>query len=365
MVLLRPRCLWTLLSLLGGMGALLCAPPAFSEDLILSGSSMLYPVNQAWATGYEREHPGARLRVHSPGSGAGITGTFEGNVSIGASDIFLTSRELAKKGDIVLLPVALEGVVPVVNLPAKARRSPLRLDGPLLARLLTGRIAFWDDPRIVLENPGFSLPHLPVRPVVRADTSGTSFLLTDYLAHSCRWWRDNVGREPIPEWPRNTNAQAVPGSRAIVAAVRAQEGAIGYVGLGWLKRSGLMAVALKNDAGRYVVASPRSIESAVAGMGSRIPFPEGYNRSLVGGGSHPGAWPVTGVEFWMVSPDLPEPTMAEVRRLVLWVLTEGQAPGYTTSRGFGPLSGLPGRPLLIRKLREVLPGNSFRPTTGG
>jgi len=365
MVLLRPQGLWTLLSLLGGVGVLLCATPAFSEDLILSGSSMLYPANQSWARGYEREHPGARLRVLAPGSGAGISGTFEGNVSIGASDIFLTPRELAKKGHIVMIPVALEGVVPVVNLPVKARRSTLRLDGALLSRLLSGRIAFWDDPRILRENPGLSLPHLRVRPVVRADASGTSFLLSDYLAHSCRWWRENVGREPLPEWPENPNARAVSGSRAVVAAVRKEEGAIGYVGLGWVERSGLRAVALKNDAGRYVAASAGSIGEAVAGMGSRIPFPEGYNRSLVGGGSHPGAWPVTGVEFWMVSPDLPEPTMSEVRGLAAWVLTEGQAPGYTTSRGFVPLWGLPGRRLLIRKLREVLPGNSFRPTTGG
>ncbi len=363
MSVFRSLRLWAALALLG-WGAL-GAAPAFSEEIILSGSSMLYPANRDWARGYERHHPSLRIRVLAPGSGAGIAGTVEGNVSIGASDIFLSPRALAKKGSLVLLPVALEGVVPVVNLPAASGSAPLNLDGPLLSRLLSGRIAYWDDPRIERENPGRSLPHLPVRPVVRADASGTTFLLTDYLTHSCRWWRDNVGRDTLPEWPRSPLSLSVRGSRAVVATVRAREGSIGYVGLGWVQRSRLLPVALKNDAGRHVAPSVRSIGKAVNGGGGRISFPDGFNRSLVGGGSDPGAWPVVGVEFWMVSPDLPEATMAQVRRLAVWVLTEGQAPAYTTARGFVPLSGLPARPRLVRRLRGILPGNAFRPTTGG
>ena len=348
------------------LGVILGSPfSAHAEELILSGSSMLYPANREWARGYERDHPGVRIRVRSPGSGAGITGTVEGDVSIGASDIFLSSRALAKKGNIVLIPVALEGVVPVVNLPSSSGRAPLRLDGPLLSRLLSGRIAFWDDPRLVRENPGRFLPHLPVQPVVRADASGTTYLLTDYLAHTCRWWQDNVGREPLPEWPRRAKVLAARGSRVLVEAVHAREGAIGYVGLGWLRRSKLLPVALKNDAGRTVSPSVMAIAKAARSTGGTMVFPDGFNRSLVGGGGDPGGWPVTGVEFWMVSPDLPEATMDRVRRLAVWVLTRGQAPAYTTARGFVPLPDLPAGPRLMRRLKDVLPGNAFRPTTGG
>ncbi len=355
--------LWTALAFLAGISGIV--PSAHGEELILSGSSMLYPANLNWARGYERTHPGVRIRVAAPGSGAGIAGTSEGDVSIGASDIYLSSRTLAKKGNIVLIPVALEGVVPVVNLPPSFGRAPLRLDGPLLSRLLSGRIAFWDDPRIIRKNPGRSLPHLPVLPVVRADASGTTYLLTDYLAHTCRWWRDNVGREPLPEWPRRAKVFAVSGSRALVSAVRAREGTIGYVGLGWLRRSKLVPVALENDARRMVAPSVRAIGKAAERRGGRMVFPDGFNRSLVGGGKDPGAWPVTGVEFWMVSPDLPEATMDRVRHLAVWVLTRGQAPAYTTARGFVPLPDLPAGPRLMRRLKEILPGNSFRPTTAG
>ena len=125
MSVFRSLRLWAALALLG-WGAL-GAAPAFSEEIILSGSSMLYPANRDWARGYERHHPSLRIRVLAPGSGAGIAGTVEGNVSIGASDIFLSPRALAKKGSLVLLPVALEGVVPVVNLPAASGRSGLTI----------------------------------------------------------------------------------------------------------------------------------------------------------------------------------------------------------------------------------------------
>ncbi|MGC8530150.1 MAG: phosphate ABC transporter substrate-binding protein PstS [Leptospirillia bacterium] len=341
---------------------LLLQPPAHAEELLLSGSSMLTPLEERWVKAYIREHPDRPVEVLATGSGVGIRSATAGRATIGASDIPLTPRQKRQEGGIIAIPVALSGVVVAANLPSLPKTATLRLDGPLLARLFSGKIRFWDDPGLVAANPALSLPHLPVRPIHRSDASGTTFLFTSYLTHTSVLWREAFGIEDRPSWPRES--VGVPGSAALRAALLKTPGAVGYLGLGWLEGTPLVRASLKNDRGEFVAPGRESVQRAAGGLGRGPAFPGGFDRSLVGG-EISGAYPVVGVEFWTVNPDLPEETMQEVRNLLLFVLTRGQEPSFVEKSGFASLPGLPGRQRLRQLLREILPGNAFRPTTGG
>lgn len=338
--------------------------PARAGEILLSGSSMLAPLEEVWAAAYEKAHPKATVLVRGPGSGVGIQNASGGRATIGASDILLTSREEKKAGDLALVPVALSAVVVAADLPSLPPGSVLRLDGPLLARLFAGKISFWDDPALRAANPSLSLPHLPVRTVHRADASGTTFLFTSYLTRSSRLWREEVGAEALPSWPGIPGSLGVSGSKALRKALLETPGAVGYVGLGWAKGTTLLRASLKNDKGQYVPAGTKTVRRAAKRLGDRPGFPDDFNQSLIGGGPS-GGYPMAGVEFWTVSPDLPGETMKDVRGLLLFVLTRGQDPSLTVGSGFSPLPDLPGRNRLRQVLREILPGNDFRPTSGG
>ncbi len=338
--------------------------PARAGEILLSGSSMLAPLEGVWAAAYEKAHPESTVQVQNPGSGAGIRNASGGRATIGASDLLLTSREEKKDGGLAQVPVALSAVVVAAHLPSLPPGSVLRLDGPLLARLFAGKISFWDDPALREANPSLALPHLPVRIVRRADASGTTFLFTSYLARFSRLWREEVGAEPLPSWPGIPGALNVAGSKALRKALLATPGAVGYVGLSWAKGTALLRASLKNDKGQYVPAGTKTVRRAAKRLGDRPGFPDDFARSLIGGGPF-GGYPLAGVEFWTVSPDLPEETMRDVRALLLFVLTRGQDPSLTVASGFAPLPDLPGTHRLRQVLREILPGNDFRPSTGG
>ena len=52
--------------------------------------------------------------------------------------------------------------------------------------IFLGQVTRWNDPRLARTNPGVSLPDLPIRVVVRGDTSGTTFAFTTHLTPSAR-----------------------------------------------------------------------------------------------------------------------------------------------------------------------------------
>ena len=63
-----------------------------------------------------------------------------------------------------------------------ASRPGIKLDGPTLAGIFDGSITTWNASQIAALNPGVTLPAHAITPEVRADSSGTTYIFTDYLA---------------------------------------------------------------------------------------------------------------------------------------------------------------------------------------
>ena len=75
--------------------------------LIESGSSLLYPLFNAWVGSYTASNPSADITTTSTGSGAGIAQAIQGLVQIGASDAYLSNTIVKKNPTMLSIPLAI------------------------------------------------------------------------------------------------------------------------------------------------------------------------------------------------------------------------------------------------------------------
>src|SRR5262249_39177192 len=189
-----------------------------------AGSTAAAPIYAVWAESY-RKVSETQLDYDAIGSGGGMARIRERKVDFGASDVSPTAAELQKDGP-VAIPAVGPAAVPVVNVPGVGQ-GQLRLTGELLARIFMGEVAAWTAPEIRELNPKLKLPATPIRVVVRADGSGTTYHFTDYLAKVSPEWAKARGVKSQLEWP--AQFIAVKGSGEVARALKATSGAIGYI----------------------------------------------------------------------------------------------------------------------------------------
>ncbi|AIA31159.1 phosphate ABC transporter substrate-binding protein PstS [Leptospirillum ferriphilum] len=333
-----------------------------ASNITISGSSMLFPLEQVWALAYMKQHPGVHISVASTGSGFGIANAANGNITVGASDAYLTKEFRQRYANLVSVPIAFDDAQVIYNIPGLDKKTVLNFDGKVLARIYLGKIRFWNDRQIRALNPSVSLPHTRIRVVHRADASGTTFVFTDYLNQTSREWYNQVGRDMSPAWPVGSGYN---GSDAVVAAVMSSPGSIGYVGLGWVMEYHLTTGALKNLDGEFVRGSVDTIRAAGHAALKDPSFPDDFNRSIVWNIHGKNVYPDANFEFWMINMNLDAGTMKDVRNLLMWALTKGQAPQYTVKSGFAPLPFRPLKPRLDKIINRLLPGNGFNERSPG
>jgi phosphate transport system substrate-binding protein len=98
--------------------------------LIESGSSLLYPLFNAWVGAYTAANPSADITTTSTGSGAGIAQSIKGLIQIGASDAYLSDTLVKHNPTMLSIPLAISSQAINYNLPGVAS---LNLSGPILA----------------------------------------------------------------------------------------------------------------------------------------------------------------------------------------------------------------------------------------
>lgn len=219
--------------------------------------------NQVWGQNCR----GKSVSYNPTGSGAGREQFIAGHVDFAGSDSPLVADQIgpaAKRCDqnpawdlpLVFGPVALTYNLPGVN--------TLILNGDVLAKILSGGITAWNDPALVALNPGVALPDTKIRPIYRADSSGTTDNVQKYLTTAAaQSWTKGVGTEF-----QGGVGEGAAKSAGVVQAVRSTRGAIGYVERGFADRAGLAyaqidtghgAVALTNDTVRKAIDTARFV----------------------------------------------------------------------------------------------------------
>lgn len=234
------------------------AGPAIAQDITGAGATFPYPIYSKWAEDYKKVS-GTSMNYQSIGSGGGIKQIQAKTVDFGASDMPLTKEQLDKDG-LVQFPAIVGGVVLVVNIDG-IKPGEMKLTGPLVADIFSGKVKVWNDPAIVALNGGLKLPADPITVVRRSDGSGTTFLFTDYLSKVSPEWKAKVGSGTAIAWPEGVGGK---GNEGVSAYVQRIKGSIGYVEYAYAKKNKMSHTALKNKDGNFIQPDDTTFQAATA-----------------------------------------------------------------------------------------------------
>ncbi len=310
-------------------------PVSASVSLSETGSTLLYPLFKLWVVGYKSAYPQVTITTAGTGSGAGISSAAGGTADIGASDAYLTPTDVSKYPTLMNIPLAISAQM--VNYNLQGLNGTLKLDGPILAGIYEGKITMWDDPVIEKLNPGLSLPHEKIVPLVRSDSSGDTFLFTSYLSHQAPAWSSSVGYGTTVAWPPLASERAFKGNSGMVVGCQAIPGCVAYIGISYksdTKAAGLGEAELANGAGQYELPTNATIAAAAASFPT---IPTTGTVSLIDS-SAPGAYPIINYEYAIVQEIQPNADKAQdVQAMLYWAITTGNSGKYLSQVNFLPL----------------------------
>lgn len=325
---------WRRWVVLGGFGLLcagwsLAAPGAAVVSLKGAGATFPAKVYARWVGRFQQTYPQVAITYAPTGSGDGVKQAMARTVQFGATDTALGAQVLADKG-LVQVPMLVGGLVPVVNLQGVGAHK-LLLTGEVLADIMLGKLAHWDEAPIARLNPGLNLSHLPIRRVVRADASGTSEVLTRYLGVVSAEFATRVPPSPSPNWPGQVLSGK--GMDGMLAALKAVPGGIAYVAYDRVVSDQLAAVRLRGAGGRDLRASEEGFRAAI--LDSDV-YRQGDDTATLLNRPRPDAWPLTMTSYLLLDAHPKDQAQADwAAHFVYWCFMRGD--DLLKGTGFAPL----------------------------
>src|SRR5512133_1391541 len=249
-------------------GLLSLASLASAETLINgAGATFPYPLYSKWFSEYARIDKTVKFNYQSIGSGGGVKQITAQTVDFGATDAFLSDKELAgAPGKLLHIPTVMGAVVVTYNLPGVPKGLKLKVED--VADIFLGKITKWNDKRIADDNTGVSLPDKAIIVVHRSDGSGTTSIFTDYLSGVNSDWAAKVGKGASVKWPVGLGGK---GNEGVAGQIKTTQYTIGYVELAYAFENKLPFATLKNRAGSWVEPSIKSTSAAAAAALKHMP----------------------------------------------------------------------------------------------
>jgi phosphate transport system substrate-binding protein len=295
------------------------AGQASAETLINgAGATFPYPLYSKWFSEYAKIDPSVKFNYQSIGSGGGIKQITAQTVDFGATDKFLTDKELsAAPGKLMHIPTVMGAVVVTYNIPGIGKG--LKLTPDVLTDIYFGKITKWNDPRITSVNKGMKLPDNPIVVVHRSDGSGTTAIFTDYLSSVSHEWKSKVGMGSSVSWPVGLGGK---GNEGVAGQVKNVKYSIGYVELAYAHENKLPYAFLKNQSGSFVEPSIKTTSAAAAGAAKNMPAD--FRISLV---NQPGkdSYPIVGFTWLLIYQNQKDPVKGKkLVEFLNWELKKGQ-----------------------------------------
>jgi phosphate transport system substrate-binding protein len=294
---------------------------AQTVHLTETGSTLLYPLFEAWTTDYRTVAPDVGITIAATGSTAGTKAAMTRRANIGASDAYLSDEVAAQNPDMQDIPLAISAQSINYNLPG-LNGGHLRLDGPTLAGIYTGQITQWDDSAIQAMNPGLTLPSKTIIPVRRADGSGDTFIFTQFLDFSTDSWEDSPGYGTDITWPAVQGEVTAVGNAGMIKALAGSPYSVGYVGVSYaddLTKAGLGTVQIKNQNGKFLLPTAQTVADAAAELDQRTPPYERISLAFAPGDN---SYPLIAYEYALVSKTQPDAATAKALRDFLnWMIS--------------------------------------------
>lgn len=272
----------------------LVSAAAFSQSKIsLSGAGATFPL-PFYNMAFEQytKITGQKVSYGGVGSGAGIKSLSDKVVDFGASDAFLSDKELKDMpAPVVHIPTCSGAVVVAFNLPGV---NAIKLNSAVLVDIFMGKIKNWNDPALKKLNPAVKFPNLPMTVVYRSDGSGTTNMFTDYLTKVSKEWAAKLGSGKTVKWMTGIGAKGNPG---VAGTISQTKGAIGYVGSEYSFAQKIATAYIQNKSGKFI--RPTMATISAAGKGT-IPAD---TRIMLTNSDAPIAYPIAGFTWILLYKD--------------------------------------------------------------
>ncbi|MCK9160905.1 MAG: phosphate ABC transporter substrate-binding protein PstS [Bacteroidaceae bacterium] len=263
------------------------------------------------------------------GSGGGIRSLKDQVVDFGASDAFLSDKEMATMSPVIHIPTCMGAVVLAYNLP---QVKNLKLTGDIIADIYLGKITKWNDPKIKAINAGTVFPNKKIIPVYRSDGSGTTYIFSDFMSKVSPEWKNSIGTGKSLKWSVGMASKGNPG---VAGTIMQTDGAFGYVGSEYAFAQKIAYAQIKNALGEFVVPNTESISKAALGD---MPAD---TRCMITNSSAPGAYPISCFTWILIYKEqyYKNRTMQQAQgtvNLIHWMLGP-EAQGMTEKVNYVPL----------------------------
>ncbi len=304
-----------------------------------TGSTLLYPLFNLWAGGYNTKFSSTTIQTAGTGSGTGISEAENGTIDIGASDAYLSPSVVSANPDLKNIPTAISAQMVAYNVPGVT--AHLKLSGKLISEIYQGQVTSWNASGIANANPGVTLPNLPIVALHRSDSSGDTFIFTQYLSKADpSGWGTKIGYNTTVPWPAAPGALGESGNSGMVSGCKATPGCIAYIGISYLTQvlqAGLSYAELGNGHGQYVLPTQATIAAEAAGFVNKTPA--NGTISLIYGNINNG-YPIVNYEYAIVSTHQSSSSTAKnIRSVLEWAINKkyGNNTSYLSQVNFQPL----------------------------
>ncbi len=283
-----------------------------------AGATFPAPIYTKWFDEYHKAHPNIEINYQAIGSGGGIRQVTAKTVDFGASDGPMSDEQLQQAGFKILhFPTVLGADVPSYNVPGV--NVALKFTQKALAGIYLGTITKWNDPEITKANPGVNLPNDDIVVIHRSESSGTTYIWTDFLSKASADWKSKVGTNASVNWPVGLGGK---GNDGVTGLIKQTKDSIGYVELIYAVQNHIEYGEVQNPSGEFVKATLASVSAAAAGAASNMP--EDFRVSITNAPGK-GAYPVSSFTWLLIPAQIQDSTKRGVIvDFLKWMIAAGQ-----------------------------------------